>query len=111
MDLDFSAAVYVDTSALVAIFANEASALSITDWLKHSNYSKLCSANWCVSEFSSAVSVKVRGGALDDRQADQAWQAFEDACNGDIELLEVTARDFATAGGHRGTVCHCCAGR
>lgn len=97
MTTDFSASVYVDTSVLVALFGNEATAPTIHKWLAFNKDRNLCSASWCVTEFASAVSVKVRGGSFSELQAERAWQEFEEACNGDIELLSVQEQDFSTA--------------
>lgn len=89
--------VYLDTSALVALVANEPSARSVKLWLADPQAAQLCSSDWCVPEVASALSLKVRTGQLDEGQADASWQAFGAACDGLLDLLPVQAADYATA--------------
>lgn len=89
--------VYLDTSALVALVANEPNAPSVKRWLAAADAAPLCSSDWCVPEVASALSLKVRTGQLDERQADAAWQAFGAACDGLLDLLPVQATDYSTA--------------
>ena len=89
--------VYLDTSVLVALVANEPGAPSVKRWLAGADAAPLCSADWCVPEVASALSLKVRTGQLDEAQADVAWQAFGAACDGLLDLLPVQATDYATA--------------
>jgi uncharacterized protein len=89
--------VYLDTSVLVALVANEPGASSIKRWLAGPSSAPLCSADWCVPEVASALSLKVRTGQLDELQADKAWQAFGAACDGLLDLLPVQAADYTAA--------------
>lgn len=89
--------VYLDTSALVALVANEPNAPSVKRWLAAADAAPLCSSDWCVPEVAGALSLKVRTGQLDERQADAAWQAFGAACDGLLDLLPVQATDYSTA--------------
>jgi uncharacterized protein with PIN domain len=89
--------VYLDTSALVALVANEPNAQSVKRWLAAPQAAQLCSSDWCVPEVASALSLKVRTGQLDEAQADASWQAFGAACDGLLDLLPVQAADYATA--------------
>ena len=89
--------VYLDTSVLVALVANEANAPSIKRWLADADSASLCSSDWCVPEVASALSLKVRTGQLDEAQADAAWQTFGAACDGLLDLLPVQAADYSTA--------------
>jgi uncharacterized protein len=89
--------VYLDTSVLVALVANEPGAPSLKRWLAGAQAALLCSSDWCVPEVASALSLKVRTGQFNDAQADAAWQAFGAACDGLLDLLPVQATDYATA--------------
>lgn len=89
--------VYVDTSAWVALFANESGAAGVRQWMLGHQESVLCSAQWCVTEFASALSVKVRYGGISQAQADAAWAEFEQLCDGGVKLLPVETQDFSTA--------------
>jgi predicted nucleic acid-binding protein len=89
--------VYLDTSVLVALVANEPNAPSVKRWLAAAEVAPLCSSDWCVPEVASALSLKVRTGQLDEAQADAAWQAFGAACDGLLDLLPVQATDYSMA--------------
>jgi uncharacterized protein len=89
--------VYLDTSVLVALVANEPSAPAIKRWLASPAAVPLCSSDWCVPEVAGALSLKVRTGQFDAAQADAAWQAFGAACDGLVDLLPVQAADHSTA--------------
>ena len=88
---------YVDTSAWVALFANESSAAGVRQWMLSHQDAVLCSAQWCVTEFASALSVKVRYGSIDQAQADVAWAEFEQLFDGGVKLIPVEPQDFSTA--------------
>lgn len=98
--------IYADTSALVALFAKESAAHAIRLWLENES-NVLCSADWCVTEVSSALSTKVRSNALTQQDADFAWETFEQSCQGDLELLPVLPQDFS----HAAQLCRVAASR
>jgi predicted nucleic acid-binding protein len=52
-----------------------------------------------VTEFSSALSIKVRKGEISARQALAAWKDFDAFCKSGLRLLPVTRRAFTEAGG------------
>jgi uncharacterized protein len=89
--------IYLDTSVLVALVANEPGAPSVKRWLAGPDAAPLCSADWCVPEVATALSLKVRTGQLDETQADAVWQAFGAACDGLLDLLPVQAMDYSIA--------------
>jgi uncharacterized protein len=89
--------VYLDSSVLVALVANEPSAPAIKRWLAGPTPVPLCSSDWCVPEVASALSLKVRKRQFDAATADAAWQTFGAACDGLLDLLPVLAADYATA--------------
>jgi len=88
--------VYVDTSVLVALFTNEATASRITLWYADETH-LLTSGDWCVTEFASALALKERTGQLACEQCDAAWQVFSEFCNGGLRLLPVEREVFTNA--------------
>ena len=91
------ARVYVDTSALVALVTAEPRSASLRAWLRSHAGSALVSADWCVPEVASALSIKVRSGALEAGIADEAWGEFGAACDGLLDLMPVAPADFSFA--------------
>lgn len=89
--------VYLDTSALVALVANEPTAPALKRWLGGQGDRPLCSSDWCVPEVASALAIKVRTGQLEEAQADAAWEAFGAACDGLLTLQPVQAGDYSLA--------------
>jgi predicted nucleic acid-binding protein len=88
--------VYVDTSVLVALFPNEQHSQAATDWYAHEK-SELAAAAWCVPEFASALGLKQRTGAIDEQQAQGAWERFERMVAADLKLLPVEPANFYRA--------------
>ena len=89
--------VYVDASFLVALLSREATAELAAQWLSDHAEVDLCSADWCMTEVASALSIKVRTSQLRQLDADDAWSHFERACGGLIRLEVVLAEDFSAA--------------
>lgn len=88
--------VYVDTSVLVALFLNEQHSQAATDWYAQEK-SELVAAAWCVPEFASALGLKQRTGAIDEQQAQGAWERFERMVAADLKLLPVDPANFYRA--------------
>lgn len=92
-----AARVYVDTSVLVALVTTEARTGALKQWLRAHDRVPLVSADWCVPEVASALSIKVRSRQLDAELADEAWNEFGAACDGLLQLTPVAATDFSLA--------------
>ena len=88
--------VYVDTSVLVALLTNEATAERIARWYAAESR-PLVSGDWCVTEFASALSLKERTGQLSHRQGNAAWKVFTEFCGGGLRLLPLERDVYAQA--------------
>ena len=88
--------VYVDTSVLVALLTNEATASRIAQW--YANEARpLVSGDWCVTEFASALALKERTGQLTRKQSNAAWKLFGEFCGSGLRLLQLDRDVFAQA--------------
>ena len=56
--------IYCDTSLLVSALTVEASSVEVPRWLAQQEAAALCISGWVVTEFSSAVALKLRRGEL-----------------------------------------------
>jgi uncharacterized protein len=88
--------IYVDTSVLVALFANEPRSAAVARWYAGSK-TELTSAIWCITEFASALGIKQRTSQMNAEQAQAAWERFTRLAANDLRLLAVTHADFHRA--------------
>jgi predicted nucleic acid-binding protein len=90
--------IYLDTSAAVPMFVPEPASPAIEAWFE-SCTEPLVSSDWIVTEFSSALSIKVRKGEITAKQAQAAWKDFDAFCKSGLRLLPVSRKAFAEAAG------------
>ena len=90
--------IYLDTSAAVPMFVPEPASPAIEAWFE-SCTEPLVSSDWIVTEFSSALSIKVRKGEISAKQAQAAWKDFDAFCKSGLRLLPVSRKAFTEAAG------------
>jgi predicted nucleic acid-binding protein len=90
--------IYLDTSAAVPMFVPEPASPAIEAWFE-SCAEPLVSSDWIVTEFSSALSIKVRKGEISAKQAQAAWKDFDVFCKSGLRLLPVSRKAFTEAAG------------
>jgi len=88
--------IYLDTSAAVPLFVREPASEAIDAWLE-SCTDPIISSDWIVTEFASALSIKVRKGEINARQARAAWKDFDAFCNSGLRLLPVSRKALKEA--------------
>jgi len=88
---------YLDTSLLVAALTNEATTERIQTWLSEQNPEGLVISDWVVTEFSSALSIKVRTGALTAQHRAGALAMFTQLTAESFNLLPIVSSHFRTA--------------
>jgi predicted nucleic acid-binding protein len=88
--------VYVDTSVLVALLTVEPKTREVTAWYAGLREVPYC-ADWLLTEFSSALSIKVRTRQLTETQAKLVRKEFSLLTAGGIRLVPVSRAAFKQA--------------
>lgn len=90
--------IYLDTSAAVPLFVPEPVSPAIEVWFE-SCAEPLVSSDWILTEFFSAVSIKVRKGEIGAGQARAAWKDFDAFCESGPRSLPASRKALAEAAG------------
>ena len=88
---------YVDTSLLVAALLNEKSTPLAQRWLGGEPAGELAISDWVVTEFSAALSMKLRTGDLEQPQRNEVLAFFTRLTEASFHVLPVSRLDFQTA--------------
>lgn len=88
--------VYIDTSVVVALVAREPSTRDVVAWFSNLNETPV-SSDWLLTEFSSAISIKVRTGQLADADAKAIHREFKVLSSGGLGLVPVSRPAFKVA--------------
>lgn len=88
---------YVDTSVVVAMLTPEPKTAACIAWFNNLNQPPL-SSDWLITEFNSAISLKLRMGMLQPAQAATLLQTFETLIHGGIRLLPIHREMYRQAG-------------
>ena len=89
--------IYIDTSVFVALCTKEQKSDDAAKWYTNSS-AKMISSTWAFTEFSSALSLKVRTSQITEKQSREAWKKFDALCQNDIELLPIESKAYYSAG-------------
>ena len=88
---------YLDTSLLVAALINEPRTGAAQSWLADQPAGQLAISDWVVTEFSGAMSIKLRMNALEPVHRADALAMFARLCERSLNVLPVERDDFRTA--------------
>lgn len=88
---------YLDTSVLVAALTNEIRTEEIQVWLADQPVDRLAISDWVITEFSGALSIKVRTGQLTVPFRADALATFTTLVEDSLSVLPVTHADFQLA--------------
>lgn len=88
---------YLDTSVMVSALTNEADTAAVQTWLSRQDIQNLTISDWVVTEFSSALSIKLRTGQLGPEHRASALAAFTRLASETLRILPVDRASFRTA--------------
>ncbi|MEQ1498219.1 MAG: type II toxin-antitoxin system VapC family toxin [Novosphingobium sp.] len=89
--------IYCDTSLCVAGLSNEPMAGAVQAWLADQEADALCISAWGVTEFSSAVSLKLRRGEIDPPAKAQMLSNWQIVQRDHLTAVTVSDQAFALA--------------
>jgi predicted nucleic acid-binding protein len=89
---------YLDTSVLVPLFLPEEASERIQRWFEAQGAEGLAISDWTLSEFSSALGLKVRAKALKAAQAQMAEDLLARLATDSLQVLTPGRTDYACAG-------------
>ena len=72
--------IYCDTSLLVSALTVEGTSVKVRRWLANQEAGELCISGWVITEFSSALALKLRRSELTREDAAQAltnWRSLQ----------------------------------
>ena len=88
--------IYVDTSVIVALLTVEPGTQGVTAWYAGQRDTPTC-ADWLLTEFSSALSIKLRTGQINETNAKQVRKEFHLLAEGGLRIVPVSRDAFRRA--------------
>lgn len=88
--------IYLDTSAAIALFLPEVKTENVKEWFA-TCLDPIVSADWIVTEFASALSLKERRGDLTAKAARAVWAEFEVFRGSGLRLVPVSREAYLEA--------------
>jgi len=88
--------IYVDTSVIVALLTVEPKTQDVTAWYAGLRDTPCCS-DWLLTEFSSALSIKLRTGQINEANAKRVRKEFALMADGGLRIVPVSRGAFKHA--------------
>lgn len=88
--------IYVDTSVIVPLLTTEPKTEAVTAWFAGMRDTPICS-DWLLTEFSSAISIKLRTGQITEANTKRVRKEFELLVDGGLKIVPVSRDAFRQA--------------
>ncbi|WP_018140876.1 type II toxin-antitoxin system VapC family toxin [Thioalkalivibrio sp. ALJ7] len=88
---------YLDTSILVTALTRAPRTEEVQDWLAAQDADALCISHWVLTDFSAALSMKVRMEILTPRERANVLGAFAALRESSLSTLPISSIDYHTA--------------
>lgn len=88
---------YVDTSVLISALTREIATERAQEWLAAQLAASLYISDWTITEFSSALSMKLRTGQISTGERNTTLAAFNHLLGSSFEILPVSPAHYRTA--------------
>jgi uncharacterized protein len=92
--------IYLDTSVVVPLIVPETTSSRARSWFERLDSAQtkaLAVSAWVLTEFTSAMGIKVRNREITRSQGEAARALLEDALLPNVSIIEVTPTDFRLA--------------
>lgn len=93
---------YLDTSVLVPLFVSEPESASVRAWFGARAGETLAISDWTLTEFASAMGIKVRAKGLKPAQAHKACALMEKLAADSLKVITPTRGDYSRAAEYLG---------
>lgn len=88
--------IYVDTSVIVPLLTSEPKTRAVISWFAGLRDTPTC-ADWLLTEFHSALSIKLRTGQISEANAKRVRKEFELLTEGGLRIVPVSRNAFRHA--------------
>lgn len=93
---------YLDTSVLVPLFINEPESDSVRVWFNAHAGETLAISDWTLTEFASAMGIKVRDKGLKPDEARKACALMTKLAADSLKVFTPTRSDYSKSADHLG---------